>query len=338
MSDPIKLVSALDNKNVKAFCMMIRHGEGTTDENGYRRMFGGKLFDSFADHPRQAQTATFSNGQTVTSTAAGVAQFLSKTWDGLVKQYGFTDFSPKNQDLGMVGLILGRKALDDVIAGRFEIAVNKCNREWASLPGSPYGQPVVTMQKAKQIYEQNGGIYQEQPMAPFIALALPAIIEAVPKLASLFSSGSEVAERNIKAAETIVSVAKGAIQATNEQELVERLQNDPEAVTAVRDAVQKNWFEIHQQAEKSIAAAREFAVSYSKDKDVRTVLGNLTFLEVLALLMLFITSGAGVAVLFTGTFSDDLRGGIVTLMLIGGFTGVREFFFGSSPAEPARAK
>lgn len=338
MTDPIRLVSALENGNVQAFLKMLRHGEGTTDENGYRRMFGGKLFDSFVDHPRETQTATFSSGQTVSSTAAGAYQFLSKTWDGLVRQYGFKDFSPKNQDLGAVALILGRKALDDVLAGRFEEAVNKCNREWASLPGSPYGQPVITMAKAKQLYEMYGGKYEEQPMTPFIAAALPAIIEAVPKLAALFSSGSETAQRNIKAAETVVSVAKEAIQATNEQELVERLKTDPEAVAQVREAVQKNWFEIHQQAEKSIAAAREFAVSYSKDKDVRTVVGSLTFIEVLALLMMGISAAGGLAVLFYGDFSPELRGSIVTLMLIGGWTGVREFFFGSSPAEQARAK
>ena len=77
--------------------------------------------------------------------------------------YGFADFSPMNQDLGAVALILGRKALDDVIAGRFEQAVIKCNREWASLPGSPYGQPVVTMAKARQVYEAFGGQYSDAP-------------------------------------------------------------------------------------------------------------------------------------------------------------------------------
>ena len=177
----------------------------------------------------------------------------------------------------------------------------------------------------------------EKPMAPFILAALPAIIEAVPKLASLFSSGSATAERNIKAAETVVSVAKSAIGAVNEQELVERLQSDPAAATAVREAIEKNWFEIHQAQEKSIAAARDFAVNYSKDKDVRTVVGSLTFIEVLALLMMLISAGGGIAVLFVGDFSAELRGAIVTLMLIGGWTGVREFFFGSSPAEQARA-
>ena len=35
---------ALQNRNVQAFLHMLRHGEGTSDPEGYRRMFGGKLF------------------------------------------------------------------------------------------------------------------------------------------------------------------------------------------------------------------------------------------------------------------------------------------------------
>lgn len=177
----------------------------------------------------------------------------------------------------------------------------------------------------------------EESMTPFIQLALPAIIDAVPKLASLFSSGSAVAERNIKAAETVVSVAKGALAAANEQDLVEKLQTDPAAAEAVRAAVEANWFKIHQEAEKSVAAAREFAASYSSKKDVRTVLGNFTFPELLTLIFVLISAvGAGI-VLVNADYSPEIKGSIITLMLVAGYTGVREFWFGSSPAEQARA-
>lgn len=131
--------------NLRAFCMAIRHGEGTMGLNGYRTMFGGGLFESFADHPRTAVSKKLRKGGILVSTAAGAYQYLERTWDGVAKQYGFKDFSPHNQDLGCVALIAGRGALADVMAGRFEEAVKKCNREWASLPESPYGQPTVTM-------------------------------------------------------------------------------------------------------------------------------------------------------------------------------------------------
>ena len=289
--DPIALIEALDNPNVRAFLRMLRHGEGTAGEDGYRVMFGGGLFDSFADHPRKLITRKL-GGTPITSTASGAYQFLSRTWDGLVKQYGFADFSPKNQDLGAVALIKGRKALDDVIAGRFEDAVRKCNREWASLPGSPYGQPVVTMARARQEYEAHGGSYapavavpgvaaalasfinpeaiaadtitpqpKEQPMAPFIAAVLPSLIDLVPKLGKLFSSGSETSERNVKAAEIVVAAAKEAIGARNEQELLETIKADPAAAAAVRGAIESQWFKL-EEVGGGIQAAREANAVY----------------------------------------------------------------------------
>lgn len=281
--DPIELLHHLQHPNVQAFLRMLRHGEGTAGDDGYRVMFGGGLFDSFADHPRQRITRKL-GGKPITSTAAGAYQFLERTWDGLVKQYGFADFSPTNQDLGAVALIKGRKALDDVIAGRFEQAVAKCNREWASLPGSPYGQPVVTMARARQEYEAHGGQYadapvpviddyirpesvaasasstlqssvQEQPMAPFVAAVLPALIDLVPKLGKIFSSGSPTAERNVQAAEIVVAAAKEAIGARNEQELLETIQADPEAAAAVRGAIEAQWFRL-EEVGGGISAAR----------------------------------------------------------------------------------
>lgn len=142
--------------NVRSFAKALRMGEGTDHgDDGYRTMFGGarftgpdgvvNTFDDFADHPRKAITFNLRNGKHLTSTAAGAYQILERTWDGLVKTYGFEDFSPHNQDLACCALIVGRGAMDDVVAGRLKTAVAKCNREWASLPGSPYGQPTVTM-------------------------------------------------------------------------------------------------------------------------------------------------------------------------------------------------
>lgn len=141
-------MDALQNANVKAFLMLIRTGEGTANANGYRTLYGGRLFDGFADHPRISVTA---GGYT--STAAGAYQILSRTWDGL----GLPDFSPANQDRAAVMLIKRRGALADVIAGRLWIAIGKCNKEWASLPGSPYGQPTMTDDRAASVYARWGG-------------------------------------------------------------------------------------------------------------------------------------------------------------------------------------
>lgn len=145
--------AVLSNANLRAFLRVIRVGEGTADEAGYRRIFGGQLFESFADHPRVRITKSG-----ITSTAAGAYQFLASTWDETKSMMGLSDFSPGSQDLGAVGRIAARGALEDVMAGRFALAVAKCAKEWASLPGSPYGQPTISHAKAAQIYAAAGGV------------------------------------------------------------------------------------------------------------------------------------------------------------------------------------
>jgi muramidase (phage lysozyme) len=145
--------SDMNNKNVRAFLKMIRRGEGTYDDGGYSRLFGGGSFSGYADHPRVKVT----KGK-YTSTAAGAYQILAKTWDGIRKTMGLLDFSPTSQDWAAVGLIAGRNALEDVKAGRLDAAIRKTGWEWASLPGSPYGQPTISMETARNTYLSNGGV------------------------------------------------------------------------------------------------------------------------------------------------------------------------------------
>lgn len=142
----------VQHPNMQAFLRVIRAGEGTADAAGYSRLYGGGAFSSFADHPRIKVKAG-----AWTSTAAGAYQFLARVWDETARIMGLGDFSPANQDLGAVGRIAARGALPDVLAGRFDSAVRKCAWEWASLPGSPYGQPTISMERAKAIYAGAGG-------------------------------------------------------------------------------------------------------------------------------------------------------------------------------------
>jgi muramidase (phage lysozyme) len=137
----------LNNSNVQALLRVIRTGEGTTGENGYRTLFGGGLFNGFADHPR---ITVKSSGYT--STAAGAYQFITSSWDETKRVMGLPDFSPRSQDLAALGRIAARGALEDAKAGNFEAAIKKIAREWASLPGSPYGQPVISWERARAIY------------------------------------------------------------------------------------------------------------------------------------------------------------------------------------------
>lgn len=147
---------ALRVPNVRAFLRAIRLGEGTADDDGYRRIVGGALIDSYADHPRRA---VWIPRYRLASTAAGAYQFLARTWDEMRVQYRLADFSPRSQDRAAVGLLIRRRALDDVVAGRIEQAIGRCRLEWASLPGSPYGQRTESLARVLTEYERYGGDY-----------------------------------------------------------------------------------------------------------------------------------------------------------------------------------
>lgn len=367
--------AALADRNVRAFLRVIREGESSQDEQAYRWLFGSKrsnpkLFGNFADHPRiktyEAWDGQFiANGKLDFTTAAGAYQILASTWDRIQKRHPLPDFSPASQDEAAVYLIDGRGALADVLAGNIEAAIVKLRHEWASLPGAAHNQPKQKLDRALEVYREYGGVlrpvdtpapvedrsvpYATEPasppaspttvkgatMSPFVVPLISVLIDKIPEVARLFSSGSAVAERNIEAAEVLAGVVKDAIGARNEQEAVEIISSDPGAIDQAREAVRRNFFELLEAKEKSVAAARQHMTSYMQIKDVRTVLGRFTFPELLALIMIVISATGAGFVLLGGDFSMELKGAVITTILIGGFVGVREFFFGSSPVEQA---
>lgn len=144
------------DQNVASFLRTIRYAEGTAGPDGYRTLFGGEFFDSFADHPRKVITRKL-GASVISSSAAGAYQILEKTWDDLQATMQLPDFSPDSQDAAALFLITRRGALADIRAGNFTSAIAKLNREWASLPGSPYGQPTKSMDKLASFYTGQGG-------------------------------------------------------------------------------------------------------------------------------------------------------------------------------------
>lgn len=148
------LDESLKNKNVQAFLKCLRLGEGTLNDSGYNIIVGGGRFSDFSGHPGVRVKIPRYN---VVSTAAGAYQIIKPTWTGLVNQYGFKDFTPLNQDRAAVALIAGRNALRDVVSGNFYMAIQKCSKEWASLPGSTAGQRIENISAVKKVYLDNGG-------------------------------------------------------------------------------------------------------------------------------------------------------------------------------------
>jgi muramidase (phage lysozyme) len=192
MRDAIAIIGLLDDANVKAFLRVIRAGESSQDDGAYRWLFGStrsapKLFESFADHPRvrtyEAYDGQFiANGKIDYTTAAGAYQITETTWNGVSKCLGLEDFSERSQDIAAVGLVDGRGALDDVLAGNVERAMFLCRQEWASLPASTYGQPTQSTANALTVYRHYGGqtgsaSTQEAPMpAPILVAAGAAVL------------------------------------------------------------------------------------------------------------------------------------------------------------------
>jgi len=391
----ITLTDYIVKRNVRAFLWALRYGEGTQGEDGYRTLFGGRLFlgvdgtygtfDDFQDHPRIRTTVTLRNGKRLTSTAAGAYQILEKTWLGLCSEYGFINFEPPTQDLAAIALIAGRKALEDVVEGRISTAVLKCNKEWASLPGSPYGQPVVTQEEFLREYEEAGGLLMNEeaakepmmlpvkelpaklphiatktaeiaqgntdlgvelqqekamPIPAIVAALLPTLIQLVPQLTKIFGSGSEVSQRNIAAAEAVFTVAKDAIGAKNEQEVIEAIKADPVQATAVKQAIEKNYLNIQEAGAGGIAAARDYSIAVAQ---MRTPEGQpLSLLTqpafVISMVMLGLVVMMVLVVLFPWEilregggqiYTDEVRLIVVTA-IIGSLSTIGAFWLGSS--------
>lgn len=155
------------NSNIAAFLRVIRSGESSQDDSkAYRMLFGGKTFSDFSKHPRIATKSPW--GYT---SAAGAYQFMAyvpgkvktNTWDRIQAKLGLPDFSPESQDIAAIELLRERGVLEDVKAGNIERAIKGyssktgANKEWASLPANPYGQPAISLNSAISTYIKYGG-------------------------------------------------------------------------------------------------------------------------------------------------------------------------------------
>jgi muramidase (phage lysozyme) len=147
------VASSVSNPNVQAFLSMVRIGEGTAGPDGYTKFFGGSHFSDLSRHPNVAHT-----GGGYTSTAAGAYQIVYETWLEAQAALSLPDFSPASQDAAAVWLIKRRGALADVMNGAVDSAISKCNKEWASLAGAPYGQPVLSLAQDENNFAAAGGV------------------------------------------------------------------------------------------------------------------------------------------------------------------------------------
>lgn len=151
------------NANRMAFLTAIAVSEGTEDrgDRGYNVIVGYDLFSDYSKHPNKKvwieRIGRF-------STAAGRYQILYRYWKVYKSQLHLPDFGPDSQDLIALQLIRECHALDDVDAGRFAVAIDKCKSRWASLPGAGYKQKENNIGLLISAYLGAGGTLFNPPM------------------------------------------------------------------------------------------------------------------------------------------------------------------------------
>ncbi len=128
---------------VKALLDVVAYAEGA-DYGTMVRGEGSVPITDFSKHPDVMVTLS----KSLKSTAAGRYQFLYSTWVGLK----MPDFTPDSQDKAAIKLFKRRRILKPLFAGDVEQAIRLGNKEWASLPGSPYGQPTRKMSELLRVY------------------------------------------------------------------------------------------------------------------------------------------------------------------------------------------
>jgi hypothetical protein len=168
---------------------------------------------------------------------------------------------------------------------------------------------------------------KEKKMSPFILPAFEFLTTVVPTLIRHFGKG-ERSETNAKTVETVVNVAKGAIGAINEQELVERIKEDPTLVQVVEKATVDNWFQIIEAGGGGIAGARQAEMQMMaalKGEPWYAIFRSPSFWALLLLVpLVYLIVFSMIGVIGNVTWSDDVRAGLagmITGTIVGGAVG-----------------
>jgi putative chitinase len=217
-------------------------------------------------------------------------------------------------------------------AGQFETITRKIN-------GGLNGQAdrLAHYQRALSVLEggdsapTESGPFPEQPaqgetvVAPFIAAAIPSLIQAAPALIRLFGN-SEQAEKNAKAAEVAVEIAKAVTETPTAEGAVAAMQADPELANTYARAVAAQWYELAGEAGGGgIAGARQ--ADQAAMQQGKPWLSPALWVAMMILPLVYMVSGA---VLFGADWTMEIKAMVVSSIIslvLGSVTG---FFLGTS--------
>lgn len=172
---------------------------------------------------------------------------------------------------------------------------------------------------------------EAEPMDPFTATAIAALVREIPGLIRSFGSDGRVTERNAKAAEILINSVQAATNTPNAQAAVEAIRSSPEVRQQVTQRLQdEGWFEVTEAGGGGLEGARAYSTAM-KGEDVRHI---PAFWITLALLPLLYGT---VWIVLTGSseaFSGELRAAIASSVVTGVLGGVIGYWLGLKFSAP----
>ena len=162
-------------------------------------------------------------------------------------------------------------------------------------------------------------------MAPFIAAAIPSLIQAAPALIRLFGKG-EQSEKNAKAAETVAAIAKEVTGETSIEGAVNAISTSPVMAQTFNQAVEEKWYTLTGEAGGGgIEGARKFDTEAQATG--KPWLSPAMWISLLLLPLVYLVV---IAVMFGEGWTNDIRAMVVSSIIslvLGSVTG---FFLGTS--------
>jgi len=167
----------------------------------------------------------------------------------------------------------------------------------------------------------------KMPIPLILTALLPSLIDAIPKLASIFKPGSPVAERNVKAAELVFDIAKTATESVNAQQAVEKITADPAIAAVVAKAVEDRWFELTEVG-GGIAGARKADVEFAASG--APVWRSPSFLFTLLMWPIMVgIVGAIIGLWGTLKLNESLTGNLLTGIITAILFGSAGYYYGA---------
>lgn len=167
---------------------------------------------------------------------------------------------------------------------------------------------------------------ERKPMIPaLIPILASAAAELIPAIGKLLSSSASVPERNTQIATEVLKTVVTATNASNEQEALDKIKNDPAALAAATAAVNSVYFELSEVG-GGIDSARKAAAEYA------TKPHNWP-LEIVSYALILIFAVIALTVIGAAVWKALITGDHVTMTLQTAFglvMGVAGFWLGAS--------